>query len=141
MTNGKLVGFKIVVVDDELTFQALMTMALSDEGAHVEAADDAQGGLDAVLRTRPDLLISDISLPEQDGFWLRRQVKERAPDSNLASISLTGFSGPEAEQASIEAGFDLTLVKPVDLDRLIEVVATLVRARSGQIAGASIKAQ
>ena len=123
----RLEGVRILVVEDELTFQALMMIALGEEGATVETADDAQSALELAKTFKPQVLISDISLPEEDGFWLRRQITEHIAASEVpCSIALTGYSGAEAEEALRESGFDKYLGKPVDLEVLIDAARDLL---------------
>jgi CheY-like chemotaxis protein len=125
---AKLDGCYILVVDDDLDTRILLTTALEIEGAVVVAVDSAIAALTALERLQPDLLLCDIAMPEMDGYALLRQLRSsKLPQWNqLPAIALTAMSGNCYKQQSIDAGFQLHLEKPVDLDQLTQASQVLV---------------
>jgi signal transduction histidine kinase/CheY-like chemotaxis protein len=128
-----LAGMHILVVDDEADAREVMRFMLERGGARVRTADSAGAALDAVREDRPDLLISDIGMPMEDGYVMVRRL--RAMDDGgrrrLPAIALTAYAGEEDARRARAAGFDAHLSKPVDPTRLIEMAVGLAGPRRG----------
>lgn len=126
-SSAILNALQVLVVDDDADTCELIAFALKEYGAHVTAAHSATEGLKAIAQSTPDLLISDIGMPEQDGYWLIHQV--RALDSGrsqpLPAVALTAFATEEDRIRALQAGFQNHVPKPIEVDKLIVVVANL----------------
>jgi signal transduction histidine kinase len=126
-----LAGVRLLVVDDEADAREVMRFMLERGGARVRTADCAAQALDAVREERPDILISDIGMPVEDGYVLVRRLRamEEGLGRRLPAIALTAYASEEDHRRARAAGFDEHLSKPVDPARLIEVAAGLVGRR------------
>jgi CheY-like chemotaxis protein len=124
---------RIVVVDD--TRAALYTLArlLETMGQHVLTADNAASALELIHSERPDLVISDLAMPNMNGYELAQHVREDPAIADLVLVALTGYGQESNRRRAREAGFDDYLVKPVSLEALQKLLASLsaVRAASG----------
>ncbi|MET0285324.1 MAG: response regulator [Polyangiales bacterium] len=123
----RLDGLKVMVVDDEEDARALLVEVLSERGASVISAESVSHALAQFGQFRPDVLVSDIGMPEADGYTLIRQVRElpAREGSNTPAIALTAYARAEDVARSFEAGFQRHLAKPVDAERLIGIIASL----------------
>jgi CheY-like chemotaxis protein len=123
----RLDGLKVMVVDDEEDARALLVEVLSERGAHVVSAESVADALAQFGLFRPDVLVSDIGMPEADGYTLIRQVRElpAREGRNIPAIALTAYARAEDVARSFEAGFQRHLAKPVDAERLIGIIASL----------------
>jgi CheY-like chemotaxis protein len=119
-----LTGLRVLVVEDDDDARGLFEVVLRECGAEVVSVATAQAGLDAFRTVQPDILVSDIALPERDGYWLIAQVRSLNPRRVVPAIAVTGIAGYEAARALSE-GFHAYLTKPVDPDRLCAVVGRL----------------
>ncbi|HZZ45057.1 MAG TPA: ATP-binding protein [Tepidisphaeraceae bacterium] len=122
-----LKGLKILVVDDEPDARALLDRLLKDRGAEVQTAGTVSEALEAFKLRPPDLLISDIGIPDQDGYDLIRQVRALpAPhDSRIPAIALTAFARSEDRTRAMRAGYQMHLPKPIEAPELLAAIATL----------------
>ena len=100
-------------------------MLLRLEGAEVTAAENAAAALAAVERAEFDLIVSDVAMPEMDGYEFIRRLRERPQTAQVAAIALTGFGRPQDAQHALEAGFDAHLAKPVVIEELFQTVRRL----------------
>jgi CheY-like chemotaxis protein len=125
----RLDGVRVLVVDDAPDVRAVVAEILTQGGAKVTAAGSAEEALTALQRDRPDVLLSDLGMPEKDGYWLIGQVRALPPGCGgvTPAGALTGFRGPEHRENVLRAGFQLHVEKPFGLDELIEAVAILAR--------------
>jgi PAS domain S-box-containing protein len=129
-------GLWILVVDDEADTRDLLTTVLEVSGAKVTAVGSASAAIEIIaegsLSRRPDILISDIGMPDGDGYSLIRQVRTlaSAEGGQIPAIALTAYARAEERVQAIEAGFQIHVPKPVVPEELITLVASLV-ARSG----------
>jgi signal transduction histidine kinase/CheY-like chemotaxis protein len=128
-----LKGVRVLVVDDNDDARELMTIALSMHGAVVLSAESAADARGAITREPPDVLVSDVGMPGEDGYSLMEWVRATAGASSIPAIALTGYAGLDAQGRAEQAGFDAHLTKPVDLDALATEVARLA-AREGSSA-------
>jgi signal transduction histidine kinase len=124
---SRIVGLRIVAVDDEPDALELLAMTLERHGAQVLGARSAREALDLVARERPDVLISDIGMPGEDGYSLIRRVRELAPEAGgrTVAIALTAFARPEDRTRALLAGFQTHVPKPVQGSELVAVIASL----------------
>jgi PAS domain S-box-containing protein len=126
----RLYDVQVLVVDDEPDSRDLIVTVLQQEGAKVRAVASVKEALAALERQLPDVLISDIGMPEADGYALIRQL--RSQWGQLPAIALTAYAGDEDQQQAIAAGFQRHLSKPIDPEELVIVVANLT-GRSGKV--------
>lgn len=118
----QLDNVSVVVVDDHLDSAELIAAILEMCGAHVRMTTSASEALAAVEDAQPAVLVSDIAMPERDGYWLLEQVKAKR-GSSPPVIAVTAHADFHDRQRALRAGFDAYLVKPVDPDELCEAVA------------------
>jgi CheY-like chemotaxis protein len=126
-----LSGLRIVVVDDEPDARDVISRVLARAGASTTAVASVREALAAIAADKPDVLVSDIAMPDQDGFDLARQVKEMALSdggSAIPALALTAYAREEDRARCLAAGFHAHLAKPVDPSELLAVVAQLVRS-------------
>ena len=126
-----LAGLQILVVDDQVDALELLKFVLEEYGATVRTVTNARSALSA-LSTAPnyyDVLISDIGMPEEDGYFLIQQVRALNAESGagILAIALTAYAGDREHQRAIEAGFQTHMTKPVDPVQLVEVISTLIQ--------------
>ncbi len=122
-----LAGTQILVVEDDADARDMVAYLLRQRHAEVTACGSVAEALRAFDRRPPDVLLSDIEMPHQDGFALIAAVRARpaAAGGDVPAAALTAYSRPEDRAASMLAGFDAHLSKPVDLHELIATVARL----------------
>jgi PAS domain S-box-containing protein len=122
-----LAGLRILVVDDEPDSRDFVAFVLQDAGAEVISVSSAAEALLSIAQTAPDLLVSDIGMPEMDGYMLIRHIRTQlgAQGRELVAIALTAYAGEGNERQVLQAGFDKHLSKPIDPS---ELVATVARA-------------
>jgi PAS domain S-box-containing protein len=124
---GLLLGTKILLVDDEDDSRELVRIVLEVAGASVESARNAQEGFEAVQRFRPDVLISDIGMPDSDGYSLVRRVSEleASRGGRIPCIALTAYAHSRDKLKALSAGFTAHLAKPVQPEELVATVLNL----------------
>ncbi|WP_181357315.1 response regulator [Stenomitos frigidus] len=120
-------GLRVLVVDNDLDTRELFTFVLEEKGAVVSAVASACEALEVMQATPFDLLISDIGLPDIDGFRFLRQVRALAVASNaqIPAMAITGFADDKMRLQILAAGFQQTLTKPTDLDQFVAIVVEL----------------
>ena len=125
--NADLSNMVVVVVDDEADARELLRRMLSERGATVVTAASAADALVAIEQHRPDVLISDIGMPEVDGYELVRRVKDLNAKTGIRfpAIALTAFARSEDRTRALFAGFVAHISKPVDAAELIATVAAV----------------
>ncbi|MBD2313638.1 response regulator [Desertifilum sp. FACHB-1129] len=116
-------GMKILVVDDEADMRQFLRFLLEEYGASVGVADSAEGALQALKFDNFDVLVSDISMPQVDGYRLIRQIREQG--NRIPAIALTAYAGEANRQQAISAGFQIHLAKPANPEELVEAIAQL----------------
>ncbi|MBW4677631.1 MAG: response regulator [Desmonostoc geniculatum HA4340-LM1] len=128
-----LTGIQILVVDDDVDTREFHTFVLEQAGAKVTAAASALEALQVLAQSKPDVLVSDIGMPETDGYMLMRQVKalQADEDKQILAIALTAYAGEINHQQALESGFQNHVSKPVEPEELVKAIATLI-GRSGE---------
>jgi CheY-like chemotaxis protein len=122
----RLDGLRVLVVDDEADARRVLVMTLENVGAVVTEASSAETALELLRMGRPDVLISDLGMPEQDGFDLIRQVRTLGHDEKaLPAVALTAFVQADDVRRASQAGFQIHVRKPVDPFALASVIAEL----------------
>ncbi len=124
-------GLRVLVVDDDPDARELLTVLLEGCGMVVRSAPSAQAALEAMSAERPDVLVSDIGMPEEDGYSLIRKVRLLPVEQRgVPAIALTAFARTEDRQRALRAGFDRHLAKPVEPAALTAIITDLARARA-----------
>ncbi|HKS27433.1 MAG TPA: PAS domain S-box protein [Pyrinomonadaceae bacterium] len=123
----RLDGLKILVVDDEADTRDLLHTTLSKCGADVRTAANAREALQLFKASRPDVLVSDIGMPEMDGYELIKRVRELSEDegAHVPAVALTAYARAEDRLKVLRSGYEMHVAKPVELAELIAVVASL----------------
>src|SRR5437870_5866555 len=131
-------GVRVLVVDDMLDVRDVVTEILERGGAVVTAVGSAEEALEVLQRERPDVLLSDLSMPDKGGDWLIGQVRALPPERGGATPAavFSAYTSPEQRAGVLPAGFQIHVDNPVGVLDLIDVVATL--ARSQRVQGVDI---
>ncbi|MBH8551166.1 response regulator [Nostocaceae cyanobacterium CENA357] len=122
-----LATVQILVVDDDADSRDFIVFVLQQDGAEVIAASSALEALQTLKQTKPDVLISDISMPGMDGYMLIREVRTWTPEQGgkIPAIALTAFARNYDREQALEAGFQIHLPKPFDAEELVAAVVKL----------------
>ncbi len=125
-----LSGLRVLVVEDDIDAREMLMDVLAAQGAEVKGAGNGADAIDLVSSWNPDVLVSDIGLPDHDGYYLIRKVRALSPaeGGRVPAIALTGYGRPKDVQRAMAAGFTAHLDKPVNFERLLEIVLQLVGA-------------
>jgi CheY-like chemotaxis protein len=127
MSTGGIRDARILVVEDARAMRDALVYLLSRQGADVRGAGSAAQAMTVFAEFRPELLICDISMPIEDGYRLLARIRALGPErgSDVPAVALTGLVGDDDRRRALAAGFQTHLVKPVDIDRLVAVLAEL----------------
>ena len=127
----ELYGIKVLVVDDDQDTRELLEWVLKRAGAEVTAVASARGALEAIDSHPPQVLVSDIAMPEEDGYSLVKRLRDRPPErgGRIPAVALTAHSMVQDRLLSLRAGFQSHVPKPVVPEELVEVVASVVQQR------------
>ncbi len=123
-----LQGIKVLVVDDDTDTRELMVFLLEQAEASVISANSAGEAFAALMQSKPDILLSDIGMPDMDGYMLMRQVRALSPEQGgqIPAIALTAYAGDFNQQRALQAGFQRHIAKPLEPNKLIKTIATLI---------------
>ena len=122
-----LSGVKVLVVDDEVDSRVLVQRVLERCGAVVRTAASAAEALSAIEVEKPDVLVSDIGMPGENGYELIRQVRSRGGHgSSIPALALTAYASSEDRLKAVRAGFQMHIAKPVEAVELLTIVSSLV---------------
>ena len=122
----RLDGVHVLVVDDEADARRILALVLERAGAVVVTAGSVPAAIEALAKARPDVLVSDLGMPDQDGFDLIRHVRQDGHDArDLPAVALTAFVQKDDAHLALLAGFQVHLPKPVDPHDLTSVIARL----------------
>jgi PAS domain S-box-containing protein len=123
----ELAGLRVLVVDDQADVRDLVTTILEDCQAKVSRAASVPEALAAFDRLPPDLLISDLGMPDETGYDLIRQIRSRSPQQGgqIPALALTAYARAVDRTQALRAGFNMHLAKPLDPAELVAIVAAL----------------
>jgi signal transduction histidine kinase/CheY-like chemotaxis protein len=125
-------GTRVLVVDDDPDTREVLRAMLENAGATVATTSSAVETRAIIGRVRPDLLIADIGMPDEDGYSLMRSVRALESDMtrHVPAIALTAHARPEDVDRAFASGFQIHVAKPVDMSQLLSTIATLVHPRA-----------
>jgi PAS domain S-box-containing protein len=128
-------GLQVLIVDDEADARDLLLTILEQSGAQVTAAASAGEAMDLLLQSKVDVLVSDIAMPNVDGYAFIRQVRELEATGGdyIPAIALTAYARESDRKAALEAGFQAHLAKPYDPDELVRVVVKLAQRKPNSV--------
>lgn len=116
----------VLVVDDVSDNLILISLSLQDMGYRVLTAGNGEDALLVAQRARPDLILMDIAMPQQDGLAATRRIREDVDLQNVPVVALTAFDTDGFRQAAFDAGFNGYLTKPIDFVRLKNLIEMLL---------------
>ena len=130
----RLDGLRLLVVEDEASAREAFMEMLKSLGAEVKTAASAEDALEIFKSYRPDVLVSDVSMPDEDGYSLIRKIRALKPaqGGNVPAIAVTAFAGAEDVELALAAGFHSHVVKPVNSVNLARAIAKVVFRKSGE---------
>ena len=128
-----LAGIQVLLVDDDTDFLESLDVALQSRGARVRRTSSAAAALAAVDASLPDVIVSDLGMPGEDGYGLIRELRARPAGhgGDVPAIALTAYVADHDRDRSLAAGFQLHLGKPMDPGLLVEAIADVVAQRRG----------
>ncbi|MEH2091267.1 PAS domain S-box protein [Nostoc sp.] len=126
--SSNLNGVKILVVDDDTDTREFIVFLLEQYGANVTAVTSANEALATLAQSLPDILLSDIGMPEVDGCMFMRQLRTLPPEQGgkIRAIALTAYAGEMNAQQVLRAGFNKHIAKPVEPSELVDAIANLI---------------
>ena len=127
MSEEKAQNTTILVVDDVTDNLILISLAMQNEGYRVLTAKSGEEAIKIALIARPDLVLMDIAMPDVDGLAATRRIRKHPELRHLPVIALTAFETLGFRQAAFEAGFDGYLTKPIDFDKLNNLINVFLR--------------
>jgi PAS domain S-box-containing protein len=127
--SSDLNRIQVLVVDDEPDSREFVAFVLEQAGATVLTATTAHEALPMLIRAKPDVLLSDIGMPDMDGYMLLQQVRALPPEQGgqVRAIALTAYAGDFNRQQALQAGFQQHVPKPIEPERLIQVISGLMK--------------
>lgn len=128
--------FLILVVDDSADNLAVISLFLQQQGYRVVTANNGEDGVNVATQTLPNLILMDINLPELDGLGATRRIRETEGLRDVPVIAITAFGTEGFQRAAYDVGVSGYLTKPIDLDRMHQLIARLLSPTgSGKLSG------
>jgi PAS domain S-box-containing protein len=127
VSTSDLSGIHILVVDDDADSRDFITFVLEQAGAIVTPVASGIEALQAIEQSVFDLVVSDIGMPEMDGYALIQQIRALKPKRQIPAIALTAYAGEIDQQQAIAAGFQAHIAKPVDPNAAIAIVVQFTK--------------
>ena len=120
-----LAGLRVLITDDEASARSLMSQVLASEGAQVRTAESGQSAFRVCSDWKPDVVILDIGMPDEDGYDLLKRMRgeEGCIGSDVPAVAVTGFAHESDRSRALQAGFAAHVVKPYDVDRMVRLIA------------------
>ncbi|MEH2301786.1 MAG: response regulator [Nostoc sp.] len=128
--SSPLMGLQVLIVDDNTDSRNFFSFVLEQFGALVTAVGSADEALQALIQSKPDILLSDIGMPEMNGYMLMQEVRAleaKVGGKQIPAIALTAYAGEINQQQALRAGFQQHIVKPVAPEELLMAISNLVR--------------
>jgi CheY-like chemotaxis protein len=118
--------FLILVVDDSADNLAVISLNLQYQGYRVVTAGNGEDAINVATQTQPNLILMDINLPELDGLAATRRIREHEALREVPVVAVTAFGTEGFQRAAYDAGLSGYLVKPLDFDRMNQLIARLL---------------
>jgi signal transduction histidine kinase/ActR/RegA family two-component response regulator len=140
-TNGQvkpilaLNGVKVLLVDDDQDTLSMISAMLTDYGAIVQSAASSPAALEALRWYKPDVIVSDLAMPYEDGYSLIRKLRELGIESGnqTPAVALTAYVRIEDRARALSAGFNMFVPKPIEPDELITAIASLTEPGAAEL--------
>jgi hypothetical protein len=124
---ARLEGVRVLIVDDDPDTCAVLARILTQAGAIARTAPNVETALDELDQFKPQVLVSDIGMPDRDGYDLIREVRARGHSyQSLPAIALTALAGPQDRRRALRAGYQVHVAKPADASELSATIAALI---------------
>lgn len=120
-------GLRVLVIEDSIDTSNMLKLWLGTYGCEVFIASDAPEGVRLATEQRPTLIISDIGMPDVDGYQLMRTLRKTPGVKDVPAIALTGYARDEDRDLALEAGYNAHISKPANMGRLLSLIMTLTR--------------
>lgn len=122
-------GIQVLVVDDDTDTRDFVAFLLEQAGARVITAASALEALKVLSQFQPDVLLSDIGMPEMDGYMLMQQIRALPLEQNrnIPAIALTAYAGEIDEKQALKVGFQRRISKPVEPETLVEAIVNIIQ--------------
>jgi len=126
-TSSSLEGLRLLVVDDQESMPQMVALAMKQYGVEIKGANSAVEALAVLTNWKPDVLVSDIMMPDEDGHWLIKQVRALKPKEGglIPAIAITGGYDAQERKRLLSAGYNVCLPKPVHPPDIIKVIRSL----------------
>jgi signal transduction histidine kinase/DNA-binding response OmpR family regulator len=131
--NSDLSGLRVLIVDDDKDTCRMLKFALGGSGAEVKTSYSANEAFDSIAEWPPHILLTDINMPGQDGYYLLNKIRQmkNSDTAKIPVIALTALARPEDGEKAVSAGFQLHMPKPVDIYELTTAIASLAAPGNG----------
>ncbi len=125
-------GVHVLLVDDDADTLELLTAALKQQKANVTAVSSAAEAIAAIKISKPDVIVSDIAMPGEDGYQLIEKIRAMKfePDAAIPAVAITAYAKQEDREAALSSGYQGYLAKPIELSELVTAVAQALRGES-----------
>lgn len=120
-------GLRVLVIEDSMDTSNMLKLWLGTYGCEVFIASDALEGVKLATEQHPNLIISDIGMPDVDGYQLMRTLRKTAGVEDVPAIALTGYARDEDRELALQAGYNAHISKPANMGRLLSLITTLTR--------------
>jgi signal transduction histidine kinase/ActR/RegA family two-component response regulator len=122
-----LKGLRVLIVDDEPDAREMLDLMLKQHDADVKVTETARGALELMEQWKPDILVSDIGMPVEDGYSLIHQVRALKPErgGDTPAVALTGYASHADREQLLASGYQIHMAKPVEVDELVMAIARL----------------
>ena len=118
---------RILLVDDNTDITESLSLLLRGHGYSVHTAEDGAAAIRIAEVLQPDIVVLDLGMPDPDGYAVARWIRQQPWGVRARIVAVTGWGQPEERRRTQEAGFNAHLVKPVDGDQLLQIIATMSR--------------
>ena len=127
---SRIQGVQVLLVEDEPDAREFLAELLAARGARVDVAGSVAEAYESLTRGIPDVIVSDIGMPEVDGYQFARELRLLPPErgGRTPLVALTAYTSPQDKRRAFDAGYNHHLPKPVDTDELVRVLERLVGA-------------
>jgi CheY-like chemotaxis protein len=124
---GSLDGLRVLLVDDEPEARLIVGTVMRRAGAEVRACFSARDGLAELVQWRPDVILSDIGMPQEDGYSFMAKIRSlsREEGGETPAAALTAYAREEDRRQALAAGYQMHVAKPIEPNHLITIVARL----------------